>query len=124
MTTIKVTCPECGDVDLEPSDIGLTVTHAWCTYSFTCGECGGSVTKPAAAEVVDLLTSAGVSTTVIPAEALERHIGTAIGYDDVLDFALALGDERAMQQALSDLAPADPSGIMEPRSARRQRRFR
>ena len=41
MTTIKATCPMCGDVDLTPAQVRLTVAQAagWATYTFTCGTC-------------------------------------------------------------------------------------
>ena len=64
MTTIKASCPSCGEVELTPAD-----DH-----------------------VVSLLVSGGVPATVwdVPAEALEPHSGSALTYDDLLDFALHL----------------------------------
>lgn len=92
MTTIKATCPVCGDVDLTPSDVLLTLASAagWATYSFDCPDCSDRVEKPADEEVVALLTSAGVIVDRVPAEALEVKSGEAFTYDDVLDFALWL----------------------------------
>lgn len=116
MTTIKVTCPECGDIDLQPADLELSVAPAWATYTFLCADCGESVSKPADAEVVDLLSSAGVRTVTIPAEALERRSGAAITYDDVLDFALALRDDTRIHAGLG------VTGV--PAAPRRKRRLR
>lgn len=92
MTTIKATCPVCGDVDLTPNDVRLTVAEAagWATYTFTCSECHEDIEKPADEEVVALLSSAGVAIDRVPAEALEGHVGPKFTYDDVLDFALWL----------------------------------
>lgn len=92
MTTIKATCPVCGDVDLTPNDVRLTVADSagWATYTFTCTECQDQIEKPADDEVVALLSSAGVEIDRVPAEALEGHVGPALSYDDVLDFALWL----------------------------------
>jgi hypothetical protein len=61
-------------------------------YGFCCPSCGDEVRKHADDEVVALLISGGVPAEPwhIPAEALEIHTGPAIGYDDVLDFALWL----------------------------------
>lgn len=101
MTTIKVTCPDCGDIDLRPSDLELNVAPTWATYRFACCECGETVRKPADTEIVDLLSSAGVPTTTIPAEALETRQGPVISYDDVLDFALALRDDAAVDHHLA-----------------------
>ena len=59
------------------------------------------IRKPAASDVITLLQSGGVLAEVwsVPAEAMERHNGPTISYDDVLDFALRL-------QAIDDLAAA------------------
>lgn len=92
MTTIKATCPVCGDVDLTPNDVRLTVAESagWATYTFRCTECHDDIEKPADEEVVALLSSAGVVIDRVPAEALEGHAGPTFTYDDVLDFALWL----------------------------------
>lgn len=109
MTTIKVTCPDCGDIDLRPGDLELNVAPTWATYSFQCLDCGDSVCKPADAEIVDLLSSAGVRSVVIPAEVFEQRSGSAIGYDDLLDFGLALQDDVSIEQALMVMPRADAS---------------
>lgn len=94
MTTIKASCPCCGDVDLTPAQVRLVVCSVedWSFYSFTCGTCRDVVRKPAAPQVVALLISGGVVAEdwTIPAEALEEHHGPQIGHDDVLDMVLAL----------------------------------
>ena len=94
MTTIKTSCPVCGDVELTPEQMRLVVCSKsdWSYYSFSCGTCRDEVRKPADDEVVSLLVSGGVRAErwIIPAEALEDHAGMAITYDDVLDFALGL----------------------------------
>lgn len=117
MTTIKVTCPDCGDIDLRPVDLELNVAPSWATYSFQCSECGEAVRKPADAEIVDLLSSAGVRSTVLPAEFFEQRTGQAIGYDDLLDFGLALQDDSALRRAMSVLPAVDTP-------SRRKRRLR
>ena len=97
MTTIKASCPCCGDVDLTPPQVRLVVcsVSAWSYYTFTCPTGGHEVRTPADDHVVSLLMSGGVRAVVweLPAEALEVHDGPAIGYDDVLDFALRLARE-------------------------------
>ncbi len=92
MTTIKATCPVCGDVDLTPAEVRLTVAQAagWATYTFKCGSCQDLIEKSADDEVVALLSSAGVLIERVPGEAFEMHTGLPISYDDVLDFALWL----------------------------------
>jgi hypothetical protein len=94
MTTIKASCPCCGDVDLTPPQVRLVVcsVETWSYYSFVCETCHEEVRKPAAPQVVALLTSGGVRPErwSIPAEALEEHDGPAITHDDVLDLVLAL----------------------------------
>ena len=92
MTTIKATCPVCGDVDLSPADVRLTVAEAagWATYTFKCGSCLDLVEKTADDEVVALLSSAGVHIDRVPGEVLETHTGKPVSYDELLDLALWL----------------------------------
>lgn len=96
MTTIKASCPVCGDVELTPALVRLVVcTRAeWSYYAFTCTMCTDEVRKPADEQVVALLRSGGVLAErwTIPAEALEEHGGPRISYDDVLDFVLGLDE--------------------------------
>ena len=98
MTTIKATCPRCGDVDLVPEDVRVTVARelGWSTYTFTCAGCADSVCKPADEDVVQLLTGAGVRVDLlsIPLEYLESRIlertSTPLTNDSLLDFVLWL----------------------------------
>lgn len=94
MTTIKASCPCCGDVDLTPAQVRLVVCTVadWSFYAFTCSGCQDEIRKPAGPDVVQLLKTGGVLVEpwVVPAEALEAHDGPSIGWDDVLDFALWL----------------------------------
>ena len=95
MTTIKASCPTCGEVELTPADVSLMVcSHAPMSYyAFTCGTCSEEVRKPADDHVVSLLVSGGVPAQVweLPAEVLEAKVGPTLTYDDLLDFALELG---------------------------------
>ena len=94
MTTIRATCPTCGEVELTPDDIELRVcTHAPASYyQFECPLCSEVVQKPADDRVVQLLISGGVSATVweLPDEVREERAGAPFGYDDLLDFHLLL----------------------------------
>lgn len=94
MTTIKASCPTCGEVELTSADIRLQVCNVapLSHYSFTCPRCKDVVRKPADDHVVSLLLSGGVRahTLEVPAEALEPKPGPALGYDDLLDLVLQL----------------------------------
>lgn len=94
MTTIKASCPTCGEVELTPPDVTLVVAshQALSYYAFRCTTCAEEIRKPADDHVVSLLMSGGVQATVweVPAEALELKGGPALGYDDLLDFVLQL----------------------------------
>ena len=89
MTTIKATCPGCGEVDLAADEIllriGATATN---TYGFSCPSCGRFVEKPADDRVVRLLLSGGVMPVLVhvPAEVLEPRDGPTITHDDLLAF--------------------------------------
>ncbi|HEV7208675.1 MAG TPA: hypothetical protein VGN54_08050 [Mycobacteriales bacterium] len=95
MTTIKATCPSCGEVDLSAEDVSLLVcaTAPLSHYAFTCPSCHDRVQKAASDHVVSLLISGGVVPTTwdVPSEALEPHTGDPVSYDDLLDFGLWLG---------------------------------
>ena len=95
MTTIKASCPSCGEVELTPAEVALVVcSHAPLSYyAFRCGTCTEEIRKPADDHVVALLVSGGVPAQVwdLPAEALEPRTGPRLTYDDLLDFALQLG---------------------------------
>ena len=103
MTTIKASCPSCGEVELTPADVALMVcSHAPLSYyAFCCPTCSEEVRKPADDHVVSLLVSGGVPAQVweLPAEALELRAGPAITYDDLLDFALRLASDDLLAAA-------------------------
>jgi hypothetical protein len=104
MTLIKASCPSCGEVELAPADVALMVcSHAPLSYyAFTCAGCTQEIRKPADDHVVSLLVSGGVPAQVwdVPAEALETHEGPALSYDDLLDFALGLGETDTLIEEL------------------------
>ena len=95
MTTIKASCPCCGEVELTADDVRLVVSsHAPLSYyAFDCPTCTDEVRKPADDHIVSLLISGGVEPTMfeVPEEALEDKDGRPLGYDDLLDFVLHLG---------------------------------
>lgn len=99
MTTIKASCPACGDRQLRAGDIEcVEILGGIGWYAFTCTACGGRVHKPADAHIVDLLRSGEVAvvTTFIPPEATEAHHGAPLTDSDVADLVLdlALWDGR------------------------------
>lgn len=94
MTTIKATCPACGEVELTVEQVRLVVCSRpdLSYYAFDCMNCIHEIRKPADKNIVSLLISGGVTATRwrLPAEALEAKVGPLITYDDLLDFALQL----------------------------------
>lgn len=112
MTTIKATCPTCGEVGLTPADIELRVDEvdaASSFYAFDCPSCLGNVRKPADERVVRLLVSGGVEvqplqSTPAPRLLSERFDGPKLTHDDLLDFHLLLQRD----DVLSVLATAPP----------------
>jgi hypothetical protein len=92
MTTIKATCPTCGEVGLTPEDIELRVDESGIDdsfYAFDCPACFENVRKPADERVVQLLLSGGVERLVkeAPAPAPEpRFPWPPLTHDDLLDF--------------------------------------
>src|SRR3954453_18969562 len=98
MTTIKASCPTCGEVELTSADITLMVcSHAPLSYyAFFCPTCMDEVRKPADDHVISLLVSGGGGATVgeVREGAREPHAGPAPTYDALLALVLALdGDD-------------------------------
>ena len=104
MTTIKATCPGCGEVDLVADDILLRIgaRASVNTYGFTCPNCKEFVEKHADERVIRLLLSGGVMPTLVhvPAEILETRNGPPINYDDLLTFHETLETEDWFNQLL------------------------
>ena len=95
MSAVRIKLQSGKDLELTPADVSLMVcSHAPLSYyAFECQTCGCEVRKPADDHVVSLLVSGGVPATVwdVPAEAMEHRSGPRLSYDDLLDFALQLG---------------------------------
>lgn len=97
MTTIKGTCPTCGEVSLTPDDIDLRVDPATDvgTYNFSCPRCLADICKPADARVIRLLASGGVPVLPLdlepePERLCDRSTGPRLTHDDLLDFHYAI----------------------------------
>lgn len=108
VTTIKASCPTCGEVELTSADIALRVCTSapLSSYAFVCPSCRDEVRKPADDHIIQLLMSGGVKAQVweIPAEALEPKAGPVIGYDDLLDFVLKLSHEDRLAALVTPAA--------------------
>lgn len=95
MTTIRASCPSCGDVQLQARDLLVRVCldDDQGSYCFLCPGCSLAVAKEASSRIVDLLVSSGVRKEVwrLPAELTEPRVGPPIDHDDLLDFHLLLG---------------------------------
>lgn len=102
MTTIRATCPSCGEVGLTPEDIELRVDRDDTTasfYAFACPSCYDTVRKPADERVVRLLISGGVEVLETAPDGpprrrmYERFDGPRLTHDDLLDFHALLQTE-------------------------------
>lgn len=92
MTVIKATCPECGDVDLSPSDLVIEVEETLSgpvrMFAFDHAACATHVRGYPSEESAIALEKAGVRVLHfrLPAEAREPHEGPTITEDDVIGF--------------------------------------
>jgi predicted RNA-binding Zn-ribbon protein involved in translation (DUF1610 family) len=126
MTTIRTTCPQCGEVDMGPESILLSVERGGAegTYRFVCPECFGSVEKRADRKIVALLVSAGVdvadpSTAMAAQPELEYAVGASwseaeprepgsaaeappFTIDDVIRFHFLLRDDEFLRELTQD----------------------
>jgi hypothetical protein len=88
MTTIRATCPTCGEVGLTPDEIDLRVDPGGATasfYAFNCPTCCVIVRKPADERIVRLLASGGVEVRQLISPS-SRHGGPPLTHDDLIDF--------------------------------------
>jgi predicted RNA-binding Zn-ribbon protein involved in translation (DUF1610 family) len=118
MTTIRTTCPRCGEVDMGPEAILLSVRQNGRegSYRFTCPNCADDVEKRADRKIVALLVSAGVD--IDQNEGLDdTHPelfdedepdprgplpqGPPFDIDDVIEFHYLLEDDRYIQEFLA-----------------------
>jgi len=95
VTTIRTTCPDCGDVDLRADDVKIMPERE--SYVFVCtGPCQRLVSKPANLKIINLLESAGVKiiedAKVSHPEPPPKHL-TPFGLDDIIDFHQNFDDE-------------------------------
>ena len=116
MTTIRATCPTCGEVGLTPEEIELRVDHGDTTasfYAFACPSCFGTVRKPADERVVRLLISGGVEVLEAapegpaPRRLSERFDGPAVAHDDILDFHALLESDDWFDQVAALVNTSD-----------------
>ena len=61
MTTIRTTCPDCGDIELTVDEVKLEHER----YRYTCPWCGTVNRHPASRRVVDVLLTTGVESVVL-----------------------------------------------------------
>ncbi len=120
MTTIRTTCPRCGEVDMGPESILLSVMQGGRegTYRFTCPTCSDAVEKRADRKIVALLVSAGVDVATrdefesrTPSLFDDEPAGVdrrgplpdapALTVDDLIDFHFRLQDDDAIQEFLA-----------------------
>jgi len=112
MITIRAASPCCGDIELTSDQVRLIrcTQPQWSFYAFACPSCAEVVQKHATATVIDLLAQAGVAAEdwSVPQEALQVHCGAALGWDDVLDFMLALRASDTPAAALPGSSASHP----------------
>jgi hypothetical protein len=119
MTTIRTTCPRCGEVDMGPESILLSVAQGGRegTYRFTCPTCYDAVEKRADRKIVALLVSAGVDVAGRGGSSEERTepmfdqeledprgelpSGPPLTIDDLIDFHFQLQDDCYIQEFLA-----------------------
>jgi len=120
MTTIRTTCPRCGEVDMGPESILLSVAQGGRegSYRFTCPTCYDGVEKRADRKIVALLVSAGVDVAgrgggpeeertepMFDQERSDprepRPEGPPITADDLIDFHFLLQDDCYIQEFLA-----------------------
>jgi predicted RNA-binding Zn-ribbon protein involved in translation (DUF1610 family) len=115
MTTIRTTCPRCGEVDMGPEAIALSVRSNGRegSYRFTCPNCSDDVEKRADRKIVALLVSAGVdidrsldegaSPELFDDDGIAPPVATGPPFtiDDVIEFHFLLEDDASIREFLA-----------------------
>jgi predicted RNA-binding Zn-ribbon protein involved in translation (DUF1610 family) len=122
VTRIRANCPSCGEVDLRPHDVVLSVVRAYdglisdaSSYRFNCPDCTEVVTKPADERIAQLLTTGGVpveeaeDAPEVTAPAVDhrpphpesRTWGRPLTADDLLDLHFKLEDDGWFDELLA-----------------------
>ena len=116
MTTIRTTCPRCGEVDMGPEAISLSVRSNGRegSYRFTCPSCEDDVEKRADRKIVALLVSAGVDVEpdqeqagmfpdLFEEEDQRRDLpsGPPFTVDDLIEFHYLLQDDASIRDFLA-----------------------
>ena len=96
MTTIRTTCPSCGDVELTVDDVGLemAVGAEEGRYRFECPFCGTMQRRPASRRVVSVLLATGVTYEIIAT-------ASPITEQEIKEFASALNGEDWFREVAS-----------------------
>jgi predicted RNA-binding Zn-ribbon protein involved in translation (DUF1610 family) len=121
MTRIRATCPACGEVELQPQDVVLTLRHSdtglvgdGSSYRFDCPDCFDLVTKPADERIAQLLSNGGVpiedtddgellDALLRPAHPERWEGGAPFSADDVLALHELLQDDGWFDRLVSAL---------------------
>jgi predicted RNA-binding Zn-ribbon protein involved in translation (DUF1610 family) len=96
MTTIRTTCPSCGDVELTVEDVGLemAIGAEEGRYRFQCPFCGMLQRRPASRRVVSVLLATGVTYEIVAT-------ASPITEDEIDDFVTALDGEDWFREVAS-----------------------
>jgi hypothetical protein len=97
-SVIRVSCLECGTVDLSPMQCSAQIIEAINPrenvnlLKYTCPKCQKPVEYRFENSHVHTLLASNVKIqrVKIPVEARELHVGPPISHDDILDLVLAL----------------------------------
>jgi len=96
MTTIRTSCPLCGDVELAPADLSLRLVpcRGTGTYHFRCPHCEEVRQRPAGHRVVSILLATGVAYEVVDE-------GTPITEGEIRQFVEGLNRENWQEHLIS-----------------------
>ena len=96
MTTIRTSCPLCGDVELAPADLSLHLVPSTGTgtYHFRCPHCEEARQRPAGHRTVSILLATGVPYEVVDGAA-------PITEGEIRDFVQGLNRKNWQENLIS-----------------------
>ncbi len=104
MTQVRVTCPQCGDIDLTIADLRgrICIETGHAEYRFTCTSCKMISVRESDPKTFEILTGAGIHFEPwhLPAELKEIRNGLVICHDDLIEFHNLVHNETDFANAI------------------------
>ncbi len=111
MKRVRVTCPQCGDIDLATTDLRgrICVETGQAEYRYRCAGCHQTAVHDTDTRTYEILTAADIyfEPWHLPAELKETRHGLVISHDDLIEFHNLVHNDTHFANALANLESAN-----------------